>query len=411
MDDMVATTSNLRELGDRDPYPRYSEIRQQARVFWDEGMQGWLLTHYEDCAFVERREDLFAMGVASFPGADDIRGRRGILSLRGEPQKQLHKQLARYFSPERVERYRVDFIRPLVACQIDTFAGRGTVEIGDELADYVPIGAVAAALGLPWQDRQFLERCKGWMERIMAWSQRFGSPPPQVLASALDAAQDLDAALLPLIRRSREEPGDDLIGELWRVGPSVFDDWGEQDVLAQAKVMFEGGSDTSSRLICSLAHLLATRPDLRAQVAADRASLVPKLVEEALRLYNPLQLRLRVATRDVELAGVLIRQGQRVHPINAAANRDPARFLDPDQIDLERPSFMNHLTFNVGPRHCVGAAFARAELVEVADAILTRLQDLHPDPRAEPPRFLGFINRGFRPVHLLFDPEPTPTLA
>lgn len=101
---MVQTGSDLRELKDRDPYPRYVELRREARVCWDDGMQGWLVTTYAECAFVERREDLFRLGVANFPGADDIRGERGILSLRGETHKALHDQILRHFHPRVVER-------------------------------------------------------------------------------------------------------------------------------------------------------------------------------------------------------------------------------------------------------------------------------------------------------------------
>lgn len=402
---MVQTGSDLRALRDRDPYPRYAELRREARVSWDDGMQGWLVTAYAECAFVERREDLFRLGVASFPGADDIRGERGILSLRGETHKALHDQVLRHFHPRVVERYRVGFLRPLVDRRIESFAHRGEVEIGTELADRIPSGAMAGLFGLPWQDDDLTERCSQLLNTVMAWSQTFGQAGPELVQPAKRAARQLDDILRPVVRARRQTPEDDLISDLWRVGPSLFADWDEDDVLAQCRVMFEGGNDVVSNMICSLAYLLATRADLRERIEADRSALIPRFVEEGLRLIAPLQLRMRVATEDVELGGVLVRQGERVYPINAAANRDPERFVHPDEVDLERSGFMNHLSFMVGPRHCVGAAFGRAIGIEVVDALIAQIRDPRLNPGAEPPLLVGLVNRSFRPLHLVFNPK------
>jgi cytochrome P450 len=82
--------------------------------------------------------------------------------------------------------------------------------------------------------------------------------------------------------------------------------------------------------------------------------------------------------------GTAIAAGDRVHPVNAAANRDPARYGCPDSLDLDRRGFASHLAFNVGPRHCVGAALARLEAVEAIAALLRRVpaDRPRPDPRA-----------------------------
>jgi len=171
-------------------------------------------------------------------------------------------------------------------------------------------------------------------------------------------------------------------------------------------VLFEAGTETTTHLLCTLTYLLVTREGLRAQVAADRAALLPRFVDETLRAITVTHIRVRVATRDIELAGTLIRRGDRVHPINAAANRDPEHYSEPAQLDLNRRAFRNHLAFNVGLRHCVGAGLARAEAHEAMDALLTRLPNPRLDPTAEAPHYAGFVNRSFRPLHLRFEPQP-----
>jgi cytochrome P450 len=401
---LIGAQPTLRALTGQDPYPRYEEIRRQARVFWDPGMRAWLVTGFEDCAFVEKREDLFAATTGNLPSSEEIGGRRGILTIDGEAHKALHKHVTRYLTdPGRIAAWRAGFIRPLIDRLVDDFVGRGRAETGTELADHVPISVVGSVLGLPVDDLALLAECKQWMNDVLAWRHTYGEVP-EIVERARARTHQLEAFLLPVVRARRAQPRDDLLSELWRVGPSVFPDWGDDDVLAQCKVLFEAGTETTTHLICTLTYLLVTRDELRRRLLADREALIPRFVEEALRILSPVHLRVRAATRDVELGGVLIKKGDRVHPINAAANRDPERYRDPGEIDLERPAFRSHLAFNVGPRHCVGAALARAEACEAVDALLTRLRNQRLDPDAEPPRLVGFVTRSFRPLHLLFDP-------
>ncbi|MBA2447271.1 MAG: cytochrome P450 [Chloroflexi bacterium] len=402
---MIDAPATLRELAGLDPYDNYEAIRRQGPVYWDAGMHAWLVTGYEDCAFVERREDLFAAATGTLTGWQEIGGRRGILTIDGEAHKALHRHMTRYLSSDKVEEYRGRLIRPLVEGRIDAFAPRGRVEIGAEFADHVPVSVVAAVLGIATDDDRLLAQSKRWMDQVLAWRHTYGDVP-ELVEGARRATRDLEALLRPVVQERRTNPRDDYISALWEVGPTIFDDWGDDDVLAQCKVLFEAGTETTTHLLCTLTYLLVTREGLRAQVAADRAALLPRFVDETLRAITVTHIRVRVATRDVKLAGTLIRHGDRVHPINAAANRDPEHYSEPAQLDLHRRAFRNHLAFNVGPRHCVGAGLARAEAHEAMDALLTRLPNPRLDPTAEAPHYAGFVNRSFRPLHLRFDPQP-----
>lgn len=401
---MTDAPATLRELAGLDPYDNYEAIRRQGRVYWDPGMHAWLVTGFEDCAFVERREDLFAAATGTLTCWQEIGGRRGILTIDGEEHRALHQHMTRYLSSDKVEDYRGRLIRPLIERRIDAFASRGQVEIGSEFADHIPIGVVAAVLGIATDDDRLLIQCKRWMDQVLAWRHTYGEVP-ELVDRALRATRDLEALLRPIVQERRTHPRNDYISALWEVGPSIFEDWGEDDVLAQCKVLFEAGTETTTHLLCTLTYLLVAREGLRVQVAADRAALLPRFVDETLRVMTVTHIRVRVATQDVELAGTLIRRGDRVHPINAAANRDPKHYSEPAQLNLDRRAFRNHLAFNVGPRHCVGAGLARVEAYEAMDALLTRLANPRLDPDAEPPRYAGFVNRSFRPLHLRFDPE------
>jgi len=114
--------------------------------------------------------------------------------------------------------------------------------------------------------------------------------------------------------------------------------------------------------------------------------------------------RARVATEDIELGGVTIRAGDRVHPINAAANRDPARWPDPARFDIDRARLPTHLAFNVGPRHCSGSHLARMEAGEAILGLFREMPDLRPDPAAPAPIYAGYVTRAWKPQPLLAGP-------
>ena len=179
------------------------------------------------------------------------------------------------------------------------------------------------------------------------------------------------------------------------------------DVLDQCKVLFEAGVETTALTLSSVAYVLATNEEARELVEHDRGEPLARTIEETLRFQAPVQMRVRVALEDVELGGEHIRKGDRVHPINAAANRDPSRYPDPDSFRLDRKGWASHLTFNVGPRQCVGAALARLEISETMTAMLDSWPGFRLDPEKPSPAFAGFVSRSYVPLYLAWNPKET----
>jgi cytochrome P450 len=396
---------SLRDLRDVDPYPAYEQMRAIGSVIWDEGMRAWLVLSHDGCTFVERNEDLFEEPTGSLPGAADIVGIRDFRSLVGSQHEVLHRALSHAWRPDPIAPMAVAAVRPLVTERLEGLSDQGGFELFADFARLLPIAVIARVLGLPDADAETLDRAKGWMEAVLAWRHSYGEDPDARVA-AVEATRLLEPALLDTVRERRDRPQDDAISFLWAQGREVADDWSEQDVLDNAKFLFEGGSETTAFLVCNAIHRLVDLPDQeRAGIVSD-SELLGRFVEEILRHETVVHLRARRATTDVELDGVPIRSGERVIAINAAANRDPARWERPDVFDPARPRLYGHLAFNVGPRHCVGAHLARMEAIESIGAMWRAFPDVALAANAPESRMIGFVSRARRPIHLAHAPVP-----
>ena len=137
----------------------------------------------------------------------------------------------------------------------------------------------------------------------------------------------------------------------------------------------------------------------------ERPDLVPAAVEEMLRYDAPFQMNLRYVTEDTEIGGVTLRAGDLVRQALGSADRDPARFDDPDVFRIERPP-ARHLSFGLGHHFCLGAPLARLQAQIVVETMVRRLPGLRLDPDFDerPDVRPDITSRGLRTLHLAFDP-------
>jgi len=397
--DSCPARASFRDLTGIDPYPFYADKRSEGPVVWDEGMDAWLVLTHELCTYVERREDLFAAGYAHHGGADEIRGRRSLLTLTGGEHRAMHEFFDRQLSKKALEPKQA-MIKRTIDEHIDRIAALGRAELDRDFAERVPIAVVAQLLGIPPEETA-LRHCRNAMVTLLAWFESAGDIP-DLVHQARSAIRELEEVIRPVVLERHKAPRDDIISHLWEFGRMRYEDWDASDVVDQCKVIFQAGSVTTQDLVCSLVHRVLIEDALRERVILD-GDAARLLIEEILRCENPVQLRMRVACEDVELGGVSVRAGQRLYVVNAAANRDPARWERPDELDLERTGIYSHLAFNVGPRFCVGRWLARFEAGEALCALLARLPNLRLDAEAEPPGFEQLMFRAYRPLNVLFD--------
>jgi cytochrome P450 len=399
----------LRDTRDGDPFPYYAALHEQGPVAWDDTMGAWVVSGYEACKEVLRK-DVVTLRHGDADNLTTVSGisgsTRGLKFLVGREQRLLHTWWMKAFNPQRMAEYRPTLVQPMVNRTIDRIIEKGRAELFSEVAARIPPRAVAAALSLPWDDDAWIGNVKALLDRVARYYDLRFVQDEEVIADATVASDELNAIMMPFIDERRSGSGGDMISELWRYGAEMIDDWSEVDVIGHIRTMFLGGTDTTNLGISNALYLLLSDPELAERLRRGGEPVVADFVEEALRVFGPVHFRARKANEDFELAGVHIRKNDNVIPLLAGADSDPAKYRCPHAVDLDRPAPRDHVAFNFGPRACVGAALARAELQETVSSVLRRMPDIRFDPEAPPPSFGGFALRCWAPLHVLFTPGP-----
>lgn len=283
-----------------------------------------------------------------------------ILSTDGERHHRLRRLVAKAFTPRataRLDGLIVGLITDLVTPHLSV----GRCDVVSDIARRLPIPVICALLGTPRED---WERFSDWIDDIGKMLEfNLAADGPTILA----AWEDLDQYLSELIALRRRSLADDLLSDLIRT-----DDDGDQlshdELLSLATIVLGAGTDTTRNQLAAAIDAFCDHPDQWALLSAHPA-LAGQAVDEVLR-YRPIGFCLpRVATEDVELAGIPIPAGTIVLANTAAANRDPAAFPHADRFDITREKRSPILAFGSGTHYCLGSHLARVELTRALEVM------------------------------------------
>jgi pimeloyl-[acyl-carrier protein] synthase len=358
------------------PYPLFRRLRAEDPVHWDAFLHTWVVTRYVEvlevlhtfsAARTHTPERLKAAGLSEMAPIAQLMVKQ-MLFMDPPAHTRLRSLASHAFSPSRVAVLRAH-IREIVTRLLDNVEAKGEMDIIADLAEPLPSIVTAEMLGVPLEDR---DRLKAWSADFAEMLGNFQHNPEHV-PRMLRTVQEMTDYFRDTIRQQQEHPRDGLVSSL--ITAEIDGDrLTEEEVVATCIVTMVGGLETTTNLIGNGVLTLLRSPVELERLQAD-LSLIPSAVEEMLRYESPSQHTGRVAPSDVELGGRVIRKGQAVMAVMAAANRDPERFSEPDRFDVCRKD-NRHLAFGYAAHFCFGAALARVEGQEAFEAIVQRLPDL-----------------------------------
>jgi cytochrome P450 len=332
--------------------------------------------------------------------------KRYPITIGGAEHKMQHRWWTQALSVRVLASWANEYIVPVAHEQIDRFIDAGHAELREEYADRVGPRVIAAILGLPWEDDEMIKDLVDIGDAQVEFMTYTGvAAPPEVVARATKRIGEGRELLMPYVRERKSGEGTDFISLVWRDAEQIFGpdyDYTEVDVAAIAQASAAAGTDTTSATTASGLYLLLNNPGLADKLRAGGSEAIQVFVEEALRLQGPVQFLARRALRDVELGEVTIPEGSLVLAMMTAANRDPAHYGCPVDIDMDRERPRDHFAFYGGPRVCPGQGLARIQLEHIFTAILDRIDDMKLDPGKPPPEYVGFGARRWSPLHATF---------
>jgi cytochrome P450 len=268
-----------------------------------------------------------------------------------------------------------DDLRRQVAVLIDAFADKDGCDVMSDLANIFPPQVFLTMFGMPLEDR---DQLVAWITTIQ---NETNLQAPGVLSDKMVATSKAVVEYLQsIMEKKRANPGEDVFSRILSL--SGEDAWSEEELLGFAYLFMIAGLDTVAATIGHVMHYLATHPDVRRGVVADPESVNP-VVEEIIRMETVAPLLPRITTQDVELGGFTIPAGSFVVLAFGAANRDPRRYPNPDEVDISQAD-IGHLTFGGGIHRCVGSHLARRELRLVVDEFHKRIPEYELAPGTTP---------------------------
>jgi len=349
------------------PHRTFHDLHERCPVAYSTRFDGfWVLSRYSDIIAAARDTATFSSaGGVTIPVAGSP---VPMVPLEADPP--LHpgyrRILQREFSRGRMQDAE-ESVRQWVNELIDGFIDRGSADLAVELASPLPAIVIAQLMGFPKED---WSRFRDITERLLATS-RAGD-----IEANFEIAIEYCTYLMGVLDERRREPRDDM---LTRIVEADIDGQplSEDETLGMTLITIMAGHETTVGGIGSLLMHAGTDPHLKQRLLEDPL-LIPKAVEETVRMESPVQGVARTVTGDVEFGGQCLRRGDRVWLLFGAGNRDASQFADPDQFDLDR--FPNrHVGFGDGIHRCVGAPLAQLEMRVVLEEVLKRIPEYRVD--------------------------------
>lgn len=363
-----------------DPFPVYTRMREEAPIYFSEKWGFWALSRYDDVRAGILDHELYK----NHPGIDldatNDQGGEGNIPILDNPRHdEIRNVVQRLFMPRSIAKLEDD-VRRITTRMVDSFAGRGDVDLAQELSWPLPYEVFFDFLGLPdGEDRL----------QLMRWSHGLKDRVPdddQLTPYAIECTNNSREYLAELLMERRRRPQQDLLTHVVQAEVNGIPLAHEEIEAASEAVglvfgLYLAGIETTAGLLSTLFQELAKKPEQQ-RALRDDPNLIRNAVEEGLRYRTPLQVTVRTLQRDVEYYGVTVPEGARVAMVVGAANHDPRQYERAGEFDALRPN-VRHLGFGEGLHGCLGNPLARLEARVALEVALPRMGEFRVAGREE----------------------------
>jgi hypothetical protein len=358
-----------------DPFPVFRRLRAEDPVHYSEPLGGWMLTRYADVMTAVHDPRLSSDRVTPFmrPLSDEQRAEMEELwsaltswAVFSDPPKhtRLRALFHRAFTPRVVERIRSD-IEGIVDELLTAIDDAIEVELIGDFAYPLPAMVICDMLGMPRSDIGLIRDRSAELEPFLGLARK----PAAAYQVARQSNHELTEYFGVLVEEHRRQPRDDLLSQLI-ASTEAGDALSDGELIATCIMLQFAAHTTTTHLVGNGLLALLRHPDEEARLRDD-PTLVKSAVEEQLRYDGPIQALRRVVLEPIDFAGTRWETGELVFLLLNSANRDEARFVEPDRFDVQRAD-NHHIAFGFGTHFCSGAALARIEGKIALDALLTR---------------------------------------
>ena len=382
-------------VGDREnfadgpPHELFRELRGKCPVHWTDGISEypdeegfWSITTADDVLEVSRDWQTYSSEIGGFTALKNailpLELQQAMFIGMDPPKHDRVKALfQRGFTPKRIAEHEAA-IRQITIDVLDRLEDRETCDLVTDVAQPVVARVIGSFMGLPPEDDEVWARL---MNTILGAGDPDATPEGAQVVMEREVPEIFERCG-KLIAERRQTPTDDLTSVLVHAeldGEKLED----HEIVMGFFLLMAAGNDSTKATYCSGMRALMEDPEQRRLVVED-PTLVADAVEEALRMFPAFAHFARTATRDTELHGQTIHEGEKVVMWYPSSNRDETRFDDPDRFDLRRRA--EHQAFGAGGRHfCLGTALARLELQILIEETFARFPEME---IVDEPRFV-----------------------
>ena len=362
------------EVLEDDPYPTYAWMRRHRPIAYvPETGRVWITT-WALCDEAGRNDEVFGPTREVFHA---VYGNPNVMSLSGAEHLAHRAPLSACFRPRAVSGYR-EQLRATAARYIDAIRDRGQADANTEILERISMRAIGDVLGFTDVRDEILIR---WFRGFAAYLVDFGRSA-EVAQHGRAIKAEVAAYLQTRLDRLAARPDGSTLSHLLHDGRPEGATRSIEEIIGDVGVMIVGGFQEPAHGAANSLHGLFTRPDQAIRIATDPPAWSAAAVEEGLRWLAPFGMTEKLTTAEVTLGDIRFPAGTEVAMVLASANRDEARYVDPDTFDLDRPR-QNHAAFGYGLHFCLGHFVARQLERVMIEEMFARLPNLRPHPDQE----------------------------